>query len=176
MNEVAVKWHSEVLQVCWSSHNGAMSGQEEGTDLRPISPCDSEFPFSIFSPMLCGVWWPSHVQRHPQPPRGPTRINKGSRNVFSSALQWILCDLAKFLYWSSIAVEKSETMTFWSQLQPTTLSYKMWCTRGNSSLSKPLQILDWETVEIVCVIGITGPNHAGFPVHRWLLPSHEQHS
>lgn len=53
---------------------------------------------------------------------------------------------------------------------------KMWCTRGNSSLSKPLQILDSETIKIVCDTGTLGPNHARFPVHQWFSSSHKQHS
>lgn len=55
MNEVAVSWHAEMLQVCSFPHNGAMRGQEEGTDLRPISPQDSKLFFSILCMVAAGV-------------------------------------------------------------------------------------------------------------------------
>lgn len=61
LNEVAISWHSEKLQVCWFFHNGATSRHEEGTNLRPISLLDIKLLFSIFCTLASDVWWPRGV-------------------------------------------------------------------------------------------------------------------
>lgn len=174
MNEVAVNWHSEVLQVCWFSHNGATSGQEEGTDLRPIGPWDSKLPFSI--PALCFL-----VSDDPVMPREITATTwTTSRRETGMIL--LLHYNEYYVIWQnpSIGVINScgeiRSYDLLITVAANNPRLKIWCTRGNSSLSKPLQILDLETIKTVCVIGTPGPNHAGFPVHQWLLSSHKQHS
>lgn len=63
LNEVAISWHSEKLQVCWFFHNGATSRHKEGTGRRPISLLDITLLFSIFCTLASDVWWPRGVTK-----------------------------------------------------------------------------------------------------------------
>lgn len=108
-------------------------------------------------------------------------INKGSREYHIGMILLLRYNEYYVIWWNpSIGVINS-----WGEIKNYDLlvtgaannsQLKLWCIKGNSSLSKPLQILDSETIEIVCDIGTLGPNHAGFPVRQWLLSSHKQHS
>lgn len=179
MNEVSVHWHSEVLQVCWFPHRGATNRQEERTDLRHISPWDSNSHSPFFAlwflvsddPVMSREIHSHHLDW----------INKGSKE-YRIGMIFLLCYNEYYVIWWN---PSTGVINSWGEIKNYDLlvtvaannsQLKLWCTRGNSSLSKPLQILDSETIEIVCDIGTLGANHAGFPVHQWLLSSHKQHS
>lgn len=176
MNEVAVHWHSEVLQACWFPHNGAMSGQKEGIDLRPISPWDGKFPFSILCTVLPGVWWPSSC-----PERSTAII--WTTPTREAGMILLLHYKEYYVIWQNPStgvinscgeIRNCDLLITVAANNP---RLKMWCTKGNSSLSKPLQILDSETIKIVCVslghrdqIMLDFPSISGFCPHTSSIP------